>query len=94
MYALSHDYVLYIIHSRTNTGVSKFRVHMKESENLPVSGPVDLVVSEDGITLLSIQTGKNIFNRHWSKKFSGGKGTKFRFLRCPGAPSKIIVKSV
>jgi hypothetical protein len=30
---------------------------MKESEHLPVSGPVDLIVSEDGITLLSIQTG-------------------------------------
>ena len=48
-----------IIHSftRINTGVAKFRVHMKESEHLPVSGPVDLIVSEDGITLLSIQTG-------------------------------------
>ena len=47
------------IHTLTciNTGVSKFRVHMKESEHVPVSGPVDLIVSEDGITLLSIQTG-------------------------------------
>ena len=79
MYALSHDYVLYIIHSCTNTGVSKFRVHMKESENLPVSGPVDLIVSEDGITLLSIQTGKNIFNRHLSKNFQAEKGQNLDF---------------
>ncbi len=37
---------------------SKFRVHVKETENLSVSGPADLVVSEEGITLYSVQTGK------------------------------------
>ena len=57
MCALSHG--LYAL-SHKNTGASKFRVHMKESEHLPVSGPVDLTVSEDGITLLSIQTGNEI----------------------------------
>ena len=47
------------MHAHT-PGVSKFRVHMKESESVSVSGPVDLTVSEDGITVFSIQTGKKI----------------------------------
>ena len=37
---------------------SRFRVHVKEAENLSVAGPADLVLSEDGITLHSVQTGE------------------------------------
>ena len=36
---------------------SRFRVHVKEADNLCISGPADLVVSEEGIALHSIQTG-------------------------------------
>lgn len=36
---------------------SRFRVHVKEADNLCVSGPADMVVSEEGIALHSIQTG-------------------------------------
>lgn len=39
---------------------SRFRVHVKEAENLSVAGPADLVLSEDGITLHSVQTGQEL----------------------------------
>jgi hypothetical protein len=37
---------------------TKFRVHVKESERLPVSGPCDLLICEDCIGLYLIQTGQ------------------------------------
>jgi hypothetical protein len=94
IYALSHDFVIinnYVYGTHclgTNTGVSKFRVHMKESEHLPVSGPVDLIVSEDGITLLSIQTGNGEIDKitaisAWCIKFS-----EVNFLRAPSPLKK------
>ena len=61
---LSLSLSLSISLSLSLSGVSKFRVHMKESEHLSVSGPVDLVVSEDGITIHSIQTGNFLFHFH------------------------------
>ena len=93
VYALSQGCICILAQ---NAGASKFRVHMKESENLSDSGPVDLVVSEDGITLLSIQTGKK-FNQ-CSLKFLGGggwrqKGDKFIIFKVSWPPSKFIVKS-
>lgn len=39
---------------------SKFRVHVKENERLAVSGPCDVIISEDSITLHSVQTGEYI----------------------------------
>lgn len=36
---------------------SVFRVQMKETEKLSVAGPVDLLVSEDGLRLQSISSG-------------------------------------
>ena len=36
----------------------RFRVHVKETENLSVSGPADLVLSEEGIALHSVHTGR------------------------------------
>ncbi len=36
---------------------SRFRVHAKEADNLCVSGPADLVVSEEGLAVHSVQTG-------------------------------------
>ena len=36
---------------------TRFRVHVKETENLVVSGPADLVLLEEGISLHSVHTG-------------------------------------
>ncbi|XP_019849803.1 PREDICTED: uncharacterized protein LOC109580748 isoform X1 [Amphimedon queenslandica] len=43
---------------------SKFRVHVKENDKLKVSGACDVIVSDDGITLHSIQTGQPLMS--WS----------------------------
>ena len=36
---------------------TKFRVHVKETDALNITGPADLVLSDDCISLHSVQTG-------------------------------------
>ena len=55
--AYRYNYILMSLSHPCKLIETKFRVHVKESDNLSVSGPADLVVTDEGIVLHSIQTG-------------------------------------